>query len=91
VVRDDGRVAALLYQQSTSTYQAYNNWGGKSLYDYSSVGRRAATVSFDRPYRDDGAGDLFAWELYMIRWLEHSGYDVSYSTSVDTSGLSGNS
>jgi len=84
VVRDDGRTAALLYQQSTSTYQAYNNWGGKSLYDFNSAGGRAAKVSFDRPFRSDGAGDLFAWEVHMIRWLERSGYDVSYSTDVDT-------
>jgi hypothetical protein len=48
VVRDDGRGADLLYQQSVSTYQAYNNYPndvpsgssvpatGKSLYDYNS-------------------------------------------------------
>src|SRR5438309_1140709 len=32
VVRDDARQAALLYQQPVNTYQAYNSWGGKSLY-----------------------------------------------------------
>ena len=30
-VRDDARTAALLFQQSVNTYQAYNDWGGYSL------------------------------------------------------------
>jgi len=44
-------------------------------------------VSFDRPYRDDGSGGFFywqRWELYLIQWLEKNGYDVTYSTDVDT-------
>ena len=99
VVRDDTRVAALLYQQSVNTYQAYNNYpddgtAGKSLYDYNSYGaitvggnKGAVKVSFDRPYTDAGAGGgggFLAWELYFVRWLERSGYDVSYSTDIDT-------
>lgn len=50
VVRDDGRQSQYLFQSSVTTYQAYNNWGGKSLYDYNSTGGRAAKVSFNRPY-----------------------------------------
>src|SRR5206468_9247271 len=99
VVRDDNRIAPLLYQQSVTTYQAYNNYPndgttGKSLYEFNSYGpatisgtSRAVKVSFDRPYSDaywGGAGQFSAWELYFVRWLERSGYDVSYSTDVDT-------
>jgi hypothetical protein len=104
VVRDDGRPSDLLYQQSVTTYQAYNNYPddastssgrpvtGKSLYEGSSssvvTGKgttRALKVSFDRPYaNDDGAGDFLDWEIYYVRWLEQSGYDVTYSTDVDT-------
>jgi len=42
-------------------------------------------VSFDRPYANDGAG-LFLWlaEINDVRWVEKMGYDVSYSTDVDT-------
>jgi hypothetical protein len=84
VVRDDARGAALLYQQPVNTYQAYNNWGGKSLYDFnSSGGKRAYKVSFDRPYEADGAGDFFGWEVYLLQWLEQQGYDVTYATDVD--------
>src|SRR5258708_22308607 len=70
VVRDDARPASLLYQQPVNTYQAYNNWGGTSLYTYSSnSGVRAYKVSFDRPYALDGSGDYFAWEMYTVRSL----------------------
>ena len=32
VVRDDGQIADYVYKVAVNTYQAYNNWGGKSLY-----------------------------------------------------------
>lgn len=51
VVRDDQRRADLLFQLSVTTYQAYNAWGGKSLYHWGSSGQlRATKVSFNRPY-----------------------------------------
>lgn len=51
VVRDDSQTAGLLFQLSIATYQAYNYWGDKSLYNWgSSAGKRAAKVSFNRPY-----------------------------------------
>jgi len=100
VVRDDNRIADFLYQQPVMTYQAYNNYPndnatGKSLYETRSFGAntiagtsRAVRVSFDRPYADAGLGDFglgdYGWEPYMIHWLEKSGYDVSYSTDIDT-------
>jgi hypothetical protein len=107
VVRDDDRPSAFLFQSSVTTYQAYNNWGGKSLYDFNSIGGRAFAVSFNRPYArssnpaaayGNGAGDFVTnnavpptdasspagWEYNMVRWLEREGYDVTYSTNVDT-------
>ncbi len=71
---------------------------GKSLYDSSSGGAdtvagagrtRAVKVSFDRPFANTGADELtdkngWSWELYFVQWMEKSGYDVSYSTSLDT-------
>jgi len=96
VVRDDTRRADILYQQSVTTYQAYNNYPddgatGKSLYNYNSYGantisgiRSAVKVSFNRPYSLNGSGLFFNWEYYFIRWLERSGYDATYSTNLDT-------
>jgi hypothetical protein len=92
VVRDDARPSDLVFQSSVTTFAAYNNWGGKSLYAFNSVGGPARKVSFDRPYamapygiRLDGAGDfLRRWEYNALRWLEREGYDVTYITDVDT-------
>ena len=96
VVRDDNRQADLLYQQPVTTYQAYNSFPndqttGKSLYEFSSFGlptltgnKRAVRVSFNRPYSDGGSGLLFGWELEFIRWVEREGYDIAYSTNIDT-------
>lgn len=59
VVRDDTLEPDLLFQLPVTTYQAYNFWGGKSLYNWGSGsttewgkkdGKHADKVSFDRPY-----------------------------------------
>jgi len=74
----------------------YDNATGKSLYAFNSFGattvtggKNAAKVSFDRPYHGDGTGrdwgqSVFSWEISFIRWIEQAGYDVTYSTDVDT-------
>jgi hypothetical protein len=91
----DGRPAPFLYKQPVNTYQAYNNYPndgrtGKSLYAFNSYGpntvggdARAVKVSFDRPYAGDGTAQFLNWELEFVRWLERSGYDVTYTTDVD--------
>lgn len=85
VVRDDARRSDLLFQSSVTTMNAYNAWGGKSLYAYNSTGPQAQKVSFDRPY---GAGAGFTefqrWEFPTVRFLEREGYDVTYCTNIDT-------
>ena len=88
VVRDDNRFVTYLFQSSVTTFQAYNAWGGKSLYDFNSTnGKRAYKVSFNRPYQGYGSGDLYndwsGWELNTLRFLEREGYDVSYCTNID--------
>lgn len=71
----------ILFQSSNNTSQAYNNWGGKSLYDYnSSDWERSYKVSFNRPMNLD---DFYRWELPFIQWLEKEGYDVEFCTNVD--------
>lgn len=81
VVRDDARASDLLMQASVTTYQAYNKWGGYSLYSKP----RGFKVSFNRPYQQgDGSGEFFFWEYSMARFLEREGYDVTYQTDIDT-------
>ncbi len=94
IVRDDAGTADLLFKTSDTTWQAYNPYGGASLYaDYrfNLPFRRAYKVSYNRPFttRDnlDGLGRrsfVFYSEYPMVRWLEANGYNVSYFTSVDT-------
>jgi hypothetical protein len=82
VVRDDSREGALTYVAPVTTYAAYNDWGGYSLY----TSPRAVEVSFDRPYAMTlglGAGQLLKWELPWIQTLEREGRDVAYTTDLD--------
>jgi len=92
----DGRPAPYLFQASMATYEAYNNYpddqlNGKSLYGFNSYGAptvandvRAVKVSFDRPYAADGSGHFLWWEVQFVRFVERLGYDVTYSTDLDT-------
>ncbi|MCI0682546.1 MAG: Ig-like domain-containing protein [Gemmataceae bacterium] len=91
VVRDDDGSSDLLFQTSDTTWQAYNTWGGKSLYDITSAGGRAYALSYNRPFTTrtipGGMGETnwVYWAEYpMVRWLEANGFDVSYFSNVDT-------
>jgi hypothetical protein len=90
VVRDDSSTSDIYYQTSDTTWQAYNNWGGRSLYSGGPLTNpdRAAAVSYNRPFAtravDTGHDWVFNAEYPMVRWLERNGYDVSYEAGVDT-------
>ncbi len=74
----------ILVVASVNTWQAYNAWGGKSLYNVSSEGHVPAThVSFNRPWGPGSQGQFFAWGIHLVRFLEREGYDVSYTTDAD--------
>ncbi len=80
-----------LVVSSALNWEAYNQWGGSSVYA-TRIGEplpgvtRAYAVSFDRPYATDGgAGQLFFLELPLISWLERQGLDVSFTTDYDLS------
>jgi hypothetical protein len=91
IVRDDASTAALFFKTSDATWQAYNAYGGYSLY----VGpgmtyNHANKVSYNRPFltRDGGGGRLFGRLVNEFRisddpFLEANGFDVSYTTDVD--------
>jgi hypothetical protein len=85
VVRDDSSHSAAVFQTSDSTWQAYNTYGGNSLYVGSPVGR-AYKISYNRPITTRGTGPedyVFNAEYPMVRWMEANGYDVSYIAGVD--------
>ena len=90
IVRNDANTAKMIFQTSDTTWQAYNNYGGNSLY----VGGpgtnpgRAYKVSYNRPFNtrevDGGQDWVFNAEYPMVRWLEANGYDLSYLSGVDS-------
>ncbi len=86
VVRDDDGESDLLFQTADTTWQAYNRWGGNSLY-VGPYNGRAYGVSYNRPFDTRGvtAKDwFFSSEYATVRFLEKNGYDVSYTTGVDS-------
>ncbi len=86
IVRNDASTSAILFQTSDTTWQAYNQYGGNSLYVGSPAGR-AYKVSYNRPFTTRGTGPedwVFNAEYPMVRFLESNGYDVSYFAGVDT-------
>ena len=93
VVRDDASTSDVLVQTSDTTWQAYNSYGGDFIEypDYGYPTTRAFKGSYNRPfYTRNSPGGLGAYnwlfhaEYPMVRWLEANGYDVSYSTGVDS-------
>ena len=86
-VRDARPRAEVVAIIPTANWQAYNVWGGMSLYDDKHgimPSRRAFQVSHDRPYqRDYGAGHLLSDDLSLVTWLEAQGLDVAYATDEE--------
>jgi hypothetical protein len=86
IVRQDARApaSAMLVQVPVNTWEAYNPWGGKSLYQFG-TSKHALEVSFDRPFAQPTFYDMVTkLELPWVRFLERNGIDVSYQTDVDT-------
>ncbi len=77
---EPGKGASILLQLATNTYNAYNNWGGSSLYAYHGRGGlQGHRVSFDRPL----AGQFRQWELPFVAWAERQGYRLDYCANGD--------
>lgn len=89
--------AKYLYIVPSMTWNAYNAWGGTSLYQTApglptaipygpSGGPRATAVSFDRPYLAGYGFPMFgAEDMTLIKWLQQNDYDVAYTTDTDLS------
>ncbi len=95
IVRDDASHSDIIFQTSDTTWQAYNRYGGHSTYaeldpNYPRIHgkpNRAHKVSYNRPietrhYR--AVNKVFNGEYPFVRWLERNGYDVTYTSGVDT-------
>jgi len=96
VVRNDASHADIVLATSDATWEAYNDYGGNSLYTCTVACppgnplayKAAYAVSYNRPFdgaftTDGGASYLWYSEYELIYWLEENGYDVSYVSDAD--------
>ncbi len=96
VVRNDASHSDIVVATSDATWEAYNDYGGNSLYTCTVACppgnplayKAAYAVSYNRPFdgaftTDNGASSLYYAEYQMIRFLEENGYDVSYVSDSD--------
>jgi len=79
VVKPDepGVSTKTLFQLSTATYQAYNDWGGKSLYP-SDSSLRARRVSFHRP-----GGMDYTREIAFLLWAKRNAFPLEFCAGID--------
>ena len=83
------RRSAILVQAAVNTWQAYNRWGGaQPLLEPHRRRRRPCLfrppVRLQARRRGGPAEPSAAWEFPLARFLERYGYDVAYTTDVDT-------
>ncbi|MEP7377680.1 MAG: N,N-dimethylformamidase beta subunit family domain-containing protein [Chitinophagaceae bacterium] len=94
IVRNDSRNSDLYLQFPDATWQAYNGYGGNSMYDGTTSwpSGHAVKVSYNRPFvpynslfnTDGREADWYMNAEYpMIRWLERNGYDITYTSCND--------
>jgi hypothetical protein len=85
IVRSASAKGKLLLMHAAATWQAYNLWGGYSLYQgpNGSYDARSLAVSFDRPYDDVGAEKFLVYEWAAVVQAERLGLPVAYTTGSD--------
>ena len=82
IVRNPARTGAVLVRLGTNTYQAYNDWGGHSIYPNDDDEARGLIVSFDRPTPPS----FWEYDVFLVNWLEGLAASiggVDYATNFD--------
>jgi len=77
LVKEKKKSAPIVIVYPSNTEQAYNNAGGKSLYDFNSTdGKRSHIVSFQRPinYRVTPTQDIHEFTKGFLSWLLDTDY-----------------
>ncbi|HEY2479044.1 MAG TPA: DUF4082 domain-containing protein [Solirubrobacterales bacterium] len=96
VVKNEASHAPIVLKTSDATWQAYNAYGGNSLYSCTvecpegkpEAYKAAYAVSYNRPFdgtleTDAGQSDPFYAEYQMMRFLEKQGYNMTYLAQPD--------
>ncbi|MBB4941337.1 hypothetical protein FHR32_005714 [Streptosporangium album] len=83
-VRSASTRGRLVVVNAVTTWQAYNDWGGRSLYKGpGGFADRSRAVSFDRPYDTSGARLFLDMERDAIQLAERDGLPLSYVTDLE--------
>nr|WP_316526028.1 N,N-dimethylformamidase beta subunit family domain-containing protein [Kitasatospora sp. K002] len=85
-VRSANTAGKTVVMSAPATWQAYNEWGGYSLYNGPTGGlaTRSLEVVFDRPYDyDNGAGLFLVYEAPLVALAERLGLPLAYTTGID--------
>lgn len=84
-ISDPEAKSSITFISSVLTWQAYNQWGGYSLYKGPNGRRntRATVVTFDRPYDGDGSGQFRYMEYPVLKLAEKLGVDLNYITDIN--------
>lgn len=86
-VRSADARGRVLLVAGTMTWQAYNLWGGESLYkggSDESFGERSLAVSYDRPYLENfGGGHFYAFDLPLAQVAEQRPLPLAWTTDYD--------
>jgi hypothetical protein len=97
VVKNEESHAPVVLKTSDATWEAYNAYGGNSLYSCTNefcpsgkpeAYKAAYSVSYNRPFdgtleTDAGQSAPFYAEYQMIRFLERNGYNMTYLAQPD--------
>ncbi|MFD0477859.1 N,N-dimethylformamidase beta subunit family domain-containing protein [Nonomuraea thailandensis] len=83
-VRSASTAGRVVIVNAVTTWQAYNLWGGRSLYTGpGGYGYRSRAVTFDRPYDGTGARLFLDFEEEALAVAEQSGVPLAYLTNLD--------
>jgi hypothetical protein len=85
IVRSTDGTGRTVLLHAPATWQAYNRWGGSSLYAGASgaYATRSLAVSFDRPYDGVGASKFLVYERALVVLAERLGIPLAYTTGLD--------
>ncbi|MGW2514527.1 N,N-dimethylformamidase beta subunit family domain-containing protein [Streptomyces scopuliridis] len=85
IVRSASAAGRTVLMHAPATWQAYNLWGGSSLYEGNdgAYATRSFAVSFDRPYDKNGAEKFLVYERALVVLAERIGIPLAYTTGVD--------
>ncbi|MGW2484392.1 N,N-dimethylformamidase beta subunit family domain-containing protein [Streptomyces sp. NPDC001571] len=84
-VRSAATQGRVVLVNAVATWQAYNEWGGHSLYNgpTGDDSDRSRAVSCDRPYHEDGDGLFLTYEQPVVALAERLDLPLAYVTNMD--------